>query len=94
MTVNYRTGGVLAYVGSANFYGEATPEHQPNYDVIGQAFRQSGSAFKPITYATGFESGMITPSTMFMDVEGEIVDGSPSRTPTDASVARSASAMP
>ena len=75
VTVNYRTGAVLAYVGSANFYGETTPEHQPNYDVIGQAFRQSGSAFKPITYATGFETGTITPATMFMDVEGEIVDG-------------------
>ena len=59
----------------ANFYGESTPEHQPNFDVIGQAYRQSGSAFKPITYAAGFESGRITPATMFMDVEGEIVDG-------------------
>jgi len=76
VTLNYRTGAVLAYVGSANFYGESTPEHQPNYDVIGQAFRQSGSAFKPITYAAGFESGAISPATMFMDVEGEIVDGS------------------
>ena len=75
VTLNYRTGAVLAYVGSANFYGESTPEHQPNYDVIGQAFRQSGSAFKPITYAAGFESGAISPATMFMDVEGEIVDG-------------------
>ena len=75
VTLNYRTGAVLAYVGSANFTGESTPAHQPNYDVIGQAFRQSGSAFKPLTYATGFESGAITPATMFMDVEGEIVDG-------------------
>ena len=75
VTVNYRTGAVLAYVGSANFYGEATPAHQPNFDVIGQAYRQSGSAFKPITYAAGFESGAITPSSMFMDVQGEIVDG-------------------
>jgi membrane peptidoglycan carboxypeptidase len=75
VTLNYRTGAVLAYVGSANYYGESTEEHQPAYDVVGQAFRQSGSAFKPITYATGFETGTITPSTMFMDVEGEIVDG-------------------
>jgi membrane peptidoglycan carboxypeptidase len=75
VTLNYRTGAVLAYVGSANFYGESTPAHQPAYDVIGQAYRQSGSAFKPITYAAGFESGVISPATMFMDVEGEIVDG-------------------
>ena len=59
----------------ANFYGEATPEHQPNFDVIGQAYRQSGSAFKPITYATGFESGVISPATMFMDVRTDIADG-------------------
>jgi membrane peptidoglycan carboxypeptidase len=66
---------VLAYVGSANYYGEATPAHQPAYDAVGQAYRQSGSAFKPITWATGFERGAVNPATMFMDVEGEIVDG-------------------
>ncbi|HET7082558.1 MAG TPA: transglycosylase domain-containing protein [Candidatus Limnocylindria bacterium] len=75
VTINYRTGAVLAYVGSANYYGEATDAHQPQYDVVGQAFRQSGSAFKPITYATGFERGTITPATMFMDVEGVIAEG-------------------
>jgi membrane peptidoglycan carboxypeptidase len=75
VTVNYRTGAVLAYVGSANFYGEATPEHQPNFDVIGQAYRQSGSAFKPITYATGFEDGVISPATMLMDVRTDIAGG-------------------
>ena len=75
VTLNYRTGAVLAYVGSANFFGDSTPEHQPNFDVIGQAYRQSGSAFKPVTYAAGFESGTITPATMLMDVQGEIVDG-------------------
>jgi membrane peptidoglycan carboxypeptidase len=75
VTINYRTGAVLAYVGSANYYGEATPAHQPQYDVVGQAYRQSGSAFKPITYATGFELGTITPATMFMDVQGIIAEG-------------------
>ncbi len=75
VTVNYRTGAVMAYVGSAHFYGRATPEHQPNFDVIGQAYRQSGSAFKPITYATGFQSGVISPATMFMDVRTNIADG-------------------
>ena len=75
VTLNYRTGAVVAYVGSANYYGRATREHQPAFDVVGQAFRQSGSAFKPITYATGFDRGVITPATMVMDVKGEIVDG-------------------
>ncbi len=75
VTLNYRSGAVLAYVGSANYYGEATDAHQPFFDVVGQGYRQSGSAFKPITYVTGFERGVITPASMFMDVEGEIVDG-------------------
>ncbi|MGZ8562158.1 MAG: transglycosylase domain-containing protein [Candidatus Limnocylindria bacterium] len=75
VALNYRTGAVLAYVGSANYYGEATPAHQPAYDVVGQAYRQSGSAFKPITYATGFERGSLTPATMLMDVEGVIAEG-------------------
>jgi membrane peptidoglycan carboxypeptidase len=75
VTINYRTGAVIAYVGSANYYGEATPAHQPQYDVVGQAYRQSGSAFKPITYATGFESGAITPATMLMDVKGVVAEG-------------------
>jgi membrane peptidoglycan carboxypeptidase len=73
VTVNYRTGAVLAYVGSANYYGQGTPAFQPNYDVVGTAYRQAGSAFKPITYSTGFELNKITPATMFMDVRGTIV---------------------
>ncbi|HET9540666.1 MAG TPA: penicillin-binding transpeptidase domain-containing protein, partial [Candidatus Limnocylindria bacterium] len=40
-----------------------------------QAYRQSGSAFKPITYATGFERGVLSPATMIMDVQGQIVEG-------------------
>ncbi|HET7520150.1 MAG TPA: transglycosylase domain-containing protein, partial [Candidatus Limnocylindria bacterium] len=75
VTLNYRTGAVIAYVGSSNYYGQSTDAHQPAFDVVGQAYRQSGSAFKPITYATGFERGTITPATMFMDVRGEIADG-------------------
>ena len=75
VTLNYRTGAVIAYVGSANFYGEATPQHQGQYDVAGVAYRQSGSAFKPLTWATGFERGDMTPATMFMDVSTEIVPG-------------------
>ncbi len=75
VSLNYRTGAVIAYVGSANYYGEATPAHQPAYDVVGTAYRQSGSAFKPITYASGFERGVITPATMFMDVRTDVAEG-------------------
>lgn len=75
ISLNYRTGAVLAYVGSANYYGKATKAFQPNYDVVGTAYRQAGSAFKPITYSTGFELNAITPASMFMDVKGDIVNG-------------------
>ena len=69
-------GAVLAYVGSANFFGESTPQHQPNFDVIGQAYRQSGSAFKPITYAAGFESRRHHAGhACSWTSQGEIVDG-------------------
>jgi membrane peptidoglycan carboxypeptidase len=73
VTVNYRTGAVLAYVGSANYYGEKSDTFDPFYDVVGTAYRQAGSAFKPIMYSTGFELNKITPATMFMDVRGTIV---------------------
>jgi membrane peptidoglycan carboxypeptidase len=75
VTINYRTGAVLAYVGSANYYGTPSKAFQPNYDVVGTAYRQAGSAFKPITYSTGFELNAVTPATMFMDVKGEVVNG-------------------
>jgi membrane peptidoglycan carboxypeptidase len=75
ITINYRTGAVLAYVGSANYYGDASKAFQPNYDVVGQAYRQAGSAFKPVMYSTGFELNKITPATMLMDVRGDIVNG-------------------
>ncbi len=94
VTVNYRTGAVLAYVGSANFYGEATPAHQPNFDVIGQAYRQSGSAFKPITYAAGFESGASARPRCSWTSRARSSTATARRTPTTASAARSASAMP
>jgi membrane peptidoglycan carboxypeptidase len=75
VTLNYRTGAVLAYVGSANYYGKASKAFQPNYDVVGTAYRQAGSAFKPITYSTGFELNAVTPATMLMDVKGDMVNG-------------------
>jgi membrane peptidoglycan carboxypeptidase len=75
ISLNYRTGAVLAYVGSANFYGTATKAFQPNYDVVGTAYRQAGSAFKPITYSTAFELNAATPATMLMDVKGDMVSG-------------------
>ncbi len=65
---DYQTGELIAYVGSARYYATvSSPEFQPQYDVIGQGFRQPGSAFKPFNYAVGFDDGTMTPGTVFMD---------------------------
>ena len=50
-TMDARTGDILAYTGSADYYASSTsPAFQPQYDVL-KAYRQPGSAIKPIIYA-------------------------------------------
>ncbi len=44
------------------------PALQPQYDVVGQGYRQPGSAFKPFNYAVGINDMAITAGTMLMDV--------------------------
>lgn len=54
---------IIAMVGSHNWFdttwGKANMATSP---------RQTGSAFKPLVYATAFEKGLITPATVVMDV--------------------------
>ncbi len=68
--MDYRTGDVLAYVGSAGYYREdlKSKKFDPQYDVAGVGFRQPGSAFKPVVYATGFETRRMTPGSLLMDI--------------------------
>ncbi|HEY5628303.1 MAG TPA: penicillin-binding transpeptidase domain-containing protein, partial [Candidatus Limnocylindrales bacterium] len=66
--VDYRTGEVLAYVGSANYLGTGNKKFQPQFDVLGDGFRQPGSSIKPIDYLIGIEDKTLTASTLFMDV--------------------------
>jgi membrane peptidoglycan carboxypeptidase len=70
VVIDYRTGDVLAYVGSAGYYRDkqATPQFDPKFDVAGIGYRQPGSAWKPIMYAAGFEEKRITPGTLLLDV--------------------------
>ncbi|HSO28294.1 MAG TPA: transglycosylase domain-containing protein [Candidatus Sulfomarinibacteraceae bacterium] len=81
--VDYRTGEVLAYAGSAGYYaiGEAT--FKPQYDVLEDGFRQPGSAIKPLNYITGIDDGTMTAATMFMDVTTDF-GGQKPFTPTQA----------
>ena len=80
--VDYQTGEVIAYVGSANYYAtKATPQFQPQFDVLSDGWRQVGSSFKPFNYVTGINDGTMTAATMFMDVTTDFGGG---YTPTDA----------
>src|SRR3954470_12841274 len=51
--IDYRTGDVLAYVGSANYNSKGSKKFQPQFDVLSDGWRQPGSSIKPIDYAIG-----------------------------------------
>ena len=75
VTMDARTGDILAYTGSANYYAESTSAaFQPQYDVL-KAYRQPGSAIKPIIYAYALQERSITPATLFMDVPVDFGEG-------------------
>lgn len=66
VAIQPKTGEILAFVGSADFY---------NADIDGQVNmaispRQPGSAIKPLTYTAAFEMGW-TASTLIWDVPSE-----------------------
>jgi penicillin-binding protein 1B len=60
ISIQPATGGILAYLGGRRY-------EQSQFDRVSQAFRQTGSAFKPIVYATAFENGRATPATFLED---------------------------
>ncbi len=66
--LDYRTGQVLAYGGSASYIAPVTRKFQPKFDVLADGWRQPGSAIKPINYSIGIEDQRMTAATMFMDV--------------------------
>jgi penicillin-binding protein 1A len=59
MAMDPRNGFVRAYVGSRDYAEE-------QFDHVGQARRQPGSAFKPFVYGAAFMMGM-PPTTTFID---------------------------
>ena len=94
IAVDYRTGQVLTYAGSADFYGKIVKDpgrpgqdyFDPQYDVLSSGNgRQPGSSFKPIDYTIGLQDKSMTAATMFMDVATDFGGGSsPSYIPHDA----------
>ena len=80
--LDYRTGQVLAYVGSADYYAtKSSKKFEPQFDVMADGWRQPGSAWKPINYITGLEDHTLTAASLFMDV---VTDFGGGYTPTDA----------
>ena len=79
--IDYRTGQILAYVGSGSYSSPGDPKFQPQFDVLSDGWRQPGSAIKPIDYAIGIDDRTMTASTMFMDV---VTDFGRGFTPTQA----------
>ena len=74
-TLDARTGDILAYAGSADYYGQADGTvFQPEYDVL-SGYRQPGSSIKPITYAYALENRAVTPATILMDVPVDFGQG-------------------
>ncbi len=79
ITMDPRTGEILAYVGSKDYY-DKSPEVQGDYDSAGIAYRQPGSTFKLFTYLAGMlkgtPQGPLTASTILNDIEFKMPDGS------------------
>jgi 1A family penicillin-binding protein len=76
ISLDPKTGEILAMVGSKDYFGESEPEgcnpglnckFEPNVNVTLRP-RQPGSSFKPIVYATAFKKGY-TPDTILYDVD-------------------------
>ncbi len=69
VAIDYRTGRILAYVGSASYYASSSdPTFQPQFDVLADGWRQPGSAMKPINYITGLQDRTLTAASLLMDV--------------------------
>ncbi|MFN8518385.1 MAG: penicillin-binding transpeptidase domain-containing protein [Chloroflexota bacterium] len=74
--IDYQTGEIIAYVGSADYYGKRQgKKFQPKFDVLSDGFRQPGSAFKPFNYAVAIDDGKLTASSMIMDVTTDFGGG-------------------
>ncbi len=81
---DYRTGEILAYAGSASYTSKGNKKMQPQFDVLGDGWRQPGSAIKPLIYLVGIDDKTLTASTMFMDVVTNFGGGGKPFYPTQA----------
>lgn len=66
VSIDPKTGEVLAYVGSVDYYNRDDPRVQGQFDVAGIGLRQPGSSFKMFNYVTALKKGA-TPATVVVD---------------------------
>jgi len=64
LVIDNRTGDVIAYVGSADFFNN---EDAGQVDGV-RAVRSPGSALKPLIYGLAFDNGIVTPKSVISDV--------------------------
>jgi penicillin-binding protein 1A len=85
VALDYRTGDVLAYMGSAGYDQDkmTSPQFSPKFDAAGTGGRQPGSAFKPVLYSAAFEAGVLTPGSLLLDITTKF-DVASGWTPKDA----------
>jgi membrane peptidoglycan carboxypeptidase len=73
VVMNAKTGEVLAMDGSSD-YNSTNPKIKGNFNSAVDAYRQPGSSFKPIVYATAFQQGwypgIVIPDTKTYFPEG------------------------
>jgi membrane peptidoglycan carboxypeptidase len=86
VALDYRTGGVLAYAGSAGYYSDAlrSRKFDPKYDVAGDGARQPGSAWKPILYSAAFDTRRLTAGSLLLDITTNFGGGPHGWRPKDA----------
>ncbi|MBN3871180.1 penicillin-binding protein 1C [Nostoc sp. JL33] len=80
LVIDNRTGEVLAYVGSPDYFNEAKLGRNDGV----QALRQPGSTLKPFIYELALEKGLIRPNTILPDVPAHYaIPGAKLYSPTD-----------
>ena len=85
VVADQHTGAIRVLLGSLDYFGATTchPGVNGQFDVATQGYRQPGSSFKPIVYATSFQKGW-SPATIVHNEPTLFWDGTKPYRPHDA----------
>jgi membrane peptidoglycan carboxypeptidase len=76
VSLDTRSGEVLAYVGSVDYNNRDDPKVQGQFDVAGIGVRQPGSSFKLFNYVTALKKGA-TAATVVVDARTDFTGKAP-----------------